>query len=178
MAELTDYAVENIVRKLNSEYARGLLTQYFLGKGFEESFTMRVYPPSMQDLVECIQELDGKCEVVPTSEEIDPRDGYAKIRWDLYVLGNNRLFLGFSEHTDLSSLARQLGQGAVVSEDRQSSYEVTPMKVITFVCRILESSRQGILRNAAKPQPQNGLKIPNVGATFFRHGSPSRFEQH
>lgn len=174
---LPDIVVDNITRKLNTEYARGLLIRYFISKGFNESFTMKLYPPSMQDLIEKIPELEGKIEVVPSASEIDPRNGYAKIQWDLYVLGNQRLFLGYSEHSDLSALARQLGQGPIVGEERQSSHETTPLAVIGFVCRVLESSEQGLLRST-EVKPTASLRIPNVGATFFRHGTPSRFEQH
>lgn len=177
MANTGDLMVNNVVRKLNTEYARGLLVEYFISKGFTDSFKMKLYPPSMQDLIERVPQLEGKCEIVPSADQIDPRNGYAKIRWDLYAMGNQRLFLGFSEHSDLSSLARQLGQGPIISEERQSSYESTPINIISFICRVLEASENGILRHV-DVKPSSFLRIPNVGATFFRHGTPARFEQH
>lgn len=171
---ISDHVIESIKRQLNTEIVRRLLIKYFMHKGFNESFDLKVYPPALQDLMEGVPELSGKVEVVPSAEEIDPLTGYAKLRWDLFVLGNKRMLLGYTEHSNLSEVAHAAGSGPVINEKRVSSKETTPRKIIAFVCRILANSDNGQIRYAeVKPSL---LRVPNPGAVFFRHGNPARFE--
>lgn len=171
---MDDIVIDKIRKQLNNELVRRLLIKYFYGKGFSESFDLKVYPPSMQDIIEIVPELNGKVEVVPTAEEIDPISGYARLGWNLFVLGNKRMFLGYTEHSNLSDLVRATGQGPVISEKRISSKETTPRKIIAFICRILENSENGVIRYAE--EKPSAMMIGSPGATFYRRGNPARFE--
>lgn len=172
---MNDVVTNNIRRLLNKEVAKRLLIKYFCEKGFTENFNQKVYPPAIQDLSDMIPEMASKVEIVPAAEELDPRTNYAKIRWDLFVLGNQRLFLGFTEHANLNEVARSIGQGSIISEKRTSSNEATAAKIVTFITRVLGESDQGFLRK--NEEIQQTARIANTGA-FFRRGTPARFEQH
>lgn len=173
---MEDYIIEKIEANLEKEVLIRSLAEYFINKGFK-SLDIRVYPPALQDLVSAVPILDGKIEVVPTIEELDPRTSYCKLRWDLFVLGNNRLMLGFSEHTNLQELATNWGAGMVMTEDKVSSNESTAKRIIGFISRILSASRAGRTKPAhltTTTGPLSPLAI--AGMTFYRRGQPIRQE--
>lgn len=172
---MDNHVVNNIRRTLNIELVRRLLIRYFYDKGFNESFDMRVYPPALMDIVDRVPELDNKVEICPFAVEMDPMSGFARLGWNLFALGNQRFFLGYSEHASLAELAHSKGQGPTLVENRVSMSEATPRQVIAFVTRTLGNSEQGMIRQV-EARPSILSRVPNIGATFFRQGSPARFE--
>lgn len=173
---MEDYVIDQISSNLEKELLLKKLAKYFVDKGFN-SIDIRVYPPTMQDLTMAVPYLEGKVEIIPTIEEIDPRSSYCKIRWDLFVLGNHRLMLGFSDHNNLQELANNFGQGLVYTEDKVSTNESTARRIISFIARILSNSRAGKIhpkRETVTTGPLSPLAL--AGQTFYRRGQPIRQE--
>jgi hypothetical protein len=125
------------------------------------------------DIVQAIPELEGKIEVVPSAEEVDPKTGYAKIRWDMYVLGNQRLFLGFTEHANINEFLVAL-RSASNTLEKHSSYETTPFDIIRFITRILHNDEAGMIKTVTPANSIVKYAMPQFHA-YHRPG-PARYE--
>jgi hypothetical protein len=137
---------------LNNDVAGRLLIKYFTSKGFD-CFDSLIYPPLVSDISGMIPEMMDKIEIVPYARNIDPMRDIAELGWNLFVLGNNRMYLGETFHNGLKQLALQLQQGAVLSEDRTASRQTTPRRIINFITRVLVSNRGGYLNLTPRVVP-------------------------
>jgi len=140
--------IDKIRYRLNEELVKRMLIEYFVKKGVQD-FDRGIYPAMVADLVESIPRFEGKVEVVPVVEETDPLSGYTKLGWNLFCLGNRRLSLGTTEHSDRAEIGDIIKGG--VPQSRLSRNEATPKEIIMFVERILGSSMAGQLR----PKPSS-----------------------
>lgn len=94
---------DDMVRVLQKEYLRRSLIEYFKNKGYTKTFDICAYPPSLQDLNE--QTFANKTiEVVYNIEDIDLVDNSVKVSWNIFVLGNKRIFLGYTNHQTFSDI--------------------------------------------------------------------------
>lgn len=150
---------------------RKTLIAYFVDKGVE-SFAIPMSPPLLFDLPLKVPILLGKLEIVPYMLSLDPVLGKATLGWNLFVLGNRRMFLGETHHSDLQGLARQLSSSTGVLQfsevSRNATREATPKQVIKFILRVLSNSKDGYVdleppRQAG--QPLDRLYRPNFGST-------------
>lgn len=145
---MDSYTVDRIKQRANSEVVRRLLIKYFIDKGFAESFDRQLYPSMIQDLPMVIYPLGSKVEVVPHAEDIDMSQGKAVLGWNLFVLGNQRMYLGDTYHNNLHDLARQIENGSVLMPEGMSTglsatRQTTPRRVIHFILRAMEGKRAG-----------------------------------
>jgi len=137
---------------LNGEYARRLLIRYFSEKGFAEDFDKKVYPPLLQDMIDEIPALEGKVELVPYVAELDPNGTWARLGWNIFILGNQRMHLGETEHANLQELARQMDSGNyVVSEGSSARRMRSARDIVEWVTRVLQSSKAGLIRTTDDP---------------------------
>ena len=113
---MDSHTIETIKHVSNTEVVRRLLVKYFIEKGFMESFDRHLYPALLQDLILQIPQLTTKIEIVPFAEEVDTFQGKAILGWNIFVLGNQRMYLGQTFHNDLRGLARQLQTGMIIPE--------------------------------------------------------------
>ena len=147
--------VDNLEQHFNAEFTKKLLVRYFSDKGYSENFDKRVYPPMLQDMIQMVPELFGKIEVEAYSKNIDPQTGWTLLGWNLFVLGNQRMYLGETEHTDIKELARMMEEGyniSTLSPDLFTSrHERTPREITNFVIRVLKSCDEGMIRHAQDP---------------------------
>jgi len=142
MSSAADEAlVDKLKRKLSTIYGRKRLLEYFKHKGFEDLETY-VYPPSLNDLPLLIPEMRNKIEVAPFSEKIDPTTGMVQIGWNLFVLGVNRQFLGFSFHKNAQDLQRSFG---VNSSEMPQEAKKKVSDIIDFIIETLEKNQDGVL---------------------------------
>ena len=178
---MMDKTLVNKIRShLNKEITKRLLIKYFVEQiGAAENFDKGVYPPSLQNITEAIPQLHGTVEVGPAIADIDPRTGYVKIDWHMFVLGNLRKFLGSTEHNSLNDL-REAKYGSLMPTDGgHSANEATPREIITFILRTLSESEAGQLRfidQALTPAP----RVPTttgMGPTFFRKNKMNKMGQ-
>ena len=155
----------------NKELISRLLVKYFHDKGFTENFDNRVYPPIMQDLPELIPELSGKVELEAFAEEIDPTSGFAKLGWNLFALGNQRMYLGQTEHSDLQELAQQLESSTpIMSEDggQEGSRRTRSARdIVTWLSGVLSRSESGIIRTVGERTTQPSAMGSAQATNFF-----------
>lgn len=133
--------VDRINNILNETQIRRSLVKYFMDRGFVENFDMPVFPPSLQDLTATIPEIANRVEIVPHAIELDPQTGYGRIGWNMFVDGNQRLFLGETEYANMHDFAKQLEEGKgfniIPSTSMESYHETTPRRITSFLTRIL-----------------------------------------
>jgi len=166
-------SIDRIKHALNTDVIRRLLIKYFQSKGFNESFDRLLYPALMQDVGLAVPQLANRLEVVPYAAEVDPWQSSATLGWNLFVLGNHRMFLGETYHRDLMELARQLQQGQIQIAEGQTSTGrklCTPRQVVNFVTRVLGRHERGYvdLTPPATPQPfGGGRSMAGPGSSQF-----------
>lgn len=142
-----EYLQERLRSALNQELIRRLLIRYFCSKGFTENFNKRIYPPQMQDMAIQVPQLMGKIEVQPYVEDIDPNTGVVKLGWNLFVLGNRRMMLGYSTHTNLSEIRTAI-MGPLAAMNRGT--HATPKRIVNFVTKVMGSSNAGDIASMPK----------------------------
>ena len=180
-----NYYVDKIASALNTILIRRLLARYFVGKGFGDNFDEPVYPPDVQDLAESMPELSGLIEVAAHVESLDPTTGSAVIGWSLFVLGNQRLSMGETDHeklTDLENMNSGLSTNVSAESGKNFRRPTTPRKIVAFVTRVLSGSKAGFIR-AVNPEMANGSmsKVSRTAAGtassgFFERNKPARIE--
>ncbi len=162
--------IDKLRHTLNNDVASRLLIKYFVTKGFD-SFDGFVYPPLIYDLPMVIPEMADKLEVAPHARLIDPINDMAELGWNLFVLGNQRMYLGETYHLGLKQLATQLQQRSVLTEDRSSTRQTTPRRIINFIERVMLTHRGGFLNLAPRTAPmvpfQQFSGSTGMGQQFF-----------
>jgi hypothetical protein len=151
---------------LNNDVAERLLVRYFMSKGFDkDTFDHSIYPPVMQDMQYAISEMSDKLEVVPYVSNIDPLGDTAKLGWNLFVLGNQRCYLGETFHMGLKRLTLQLQHGQILSEDQSATHQTTPRRVIKFVSRVFQSHADGYINLTPRiiPLPYQHPRASGLG---------------
>lgn len=129
-----------IQQALTIEYLRRLLVKYFVEKGFKDDFNAPMYPAAARDIAEKIPQLQGLVEVVPHAAKVDPAIGKAVIGWNLFVLGNQRAYLGETIHNDMQALGQFLTNGVGDLSNCPSRKQISPAHLISFIIRVLRSS--------------------------------------
>ena len=145
---IDSYMVDRIKHVSNTEVVRRLLIKYFMDKGFMESFDRQMYPALIQDLPNVIPVLSPKIEIVPHANEIDTSQGRAVLGWNLFALGNHRMYLGETYPNSLHDLARQIRTGIIrVPESgfHTARRQTTPRHVISFITRVLGAHEAGYI---------------------------------
>ena len=105
-----------------------------------------MYPALLQDLPVAIPVLASKVEIQPHAEELDTALGKATLGWNLFVLGNHRMYLGDTYHNDLKGLARQIKEGIILPERLSAARrQTTPRRVVTFITRVLDDHESGFI---------------------------------
>lgn len=166
----------------NQVLVRRLLIEYFSNKGFAENFDDRVYPPYMQDLVESIPQLSGKVEVVPYAKDIDPVSGYTRLGWNLFVLGNQRMYLGETEHSNLQHIAQKLDKNDYIVEPEAEPIVTRQNRsardIVNWITRTLGKSKNGVINinNTDAKEPQLRSMGQTQSGDFFSAPSPLRPE--
>ena len=136
-----DVSLANKIKKqLQRELVRRQMISYFTAKGYD-NFERPLYPPTCWDLSVKVQDLFNKTEIVPFSEDADVNTGVVKVGWNLFVLGTNRLALGYTTHTNSVDIQRcALGEA---KNDLPIEFQTTPHEVIDFILDVLDSSKTG-----------------------------------
>lgn len=152
---------DNIEYILNGELVRRLLIRYFCEKGFSENFDLRVYPPLLQDISEAIPELIGKIELIPFAIDINPNNGSAKLGWNLFIFGNQRMYLGETDHINLANLARQVeSENYVIDSDGEAVGRQmrSARDIVNWISRVSAKDKSGLI--SAVDQQAISQKMP------------------
>ena len=167
----TDALTTKVHCALNKELMRRMLIKYFFDKGFKEDMGGRVYPPTIQDLIISIPQLVGKIEVQPHVEDINPMTGVVTLGWNLFVLGNKRMYLGESSHVNLREIQSVI-YGPMQSEGVRSIEYRSPKRIVSFIVDVLAASRSGDLSqvdsNIRTTVVPGNMGIVNAHGGWFR----------
>ena len=159
---------EVLRRLLNEELIRRLVTKYFVTKGIaKENFEAHIYPPIMQDIVQMVPQLSDLIEVEASVKDFHP-SGRVKLSWNLFALGNQRMALGESSHSNLSELKQvQLGFENKKSAIRSAS----PKSIIEFIAKVLGTSEGGVIDPKQNKSSAPGSRPEDTGpggsSTFY-----------
>lgn len=124
--------INNIRSILDIMSIKKQLTEYLTSKGIDPGTT--VYPPLLQD-IQSIGDVSNRIELIPFMEEIDPASGYIRVGWNLFVLGTNKKFLGYTNHKSLNDL----NQLEPTEQSKQESLCYTVGKdIIDFIIGTLQ----------------------------------------
>lgn len=97
-----DNAAKNSILKImQKEFARRCLIKYFSEKGYD-NFLVNPYPPTILDLED--DRFADMIEVKYYLEDINMKDNMIKLGWNIFVLGNKRIFLGYTTHQRLNEV--------------------------------------------------------------------------
>lgn len=144
---MDSYDVDKLKSRANLEAVKRVLIKYFYDKGFNESFDRQLYPAIIQDISFAIPAFGNKIEVVPHIEELDQSSDKAVLGWNLFVLGNQRMYLGDTHHHSLGRLAEELkaGQMLIPENCTGAMRTTTPRRVVNFITRVLENKKSGFI---------------------------------
>jgi len=162
---IDSFDIDRIKHFANTNVINSLLVKYFKDKGFTESFDNQLYPAVLQDLSITIPSLYNKIEVVPSASDVDLSTDRAVLSWNLFALGNHRMYLGDTYHNGLHDLARQIRGGMVtIPEGNHGSArrQTTPRRVVSFIGRVLGDHDDGYVDLSV-----DSLKNVNVNDPFY-----------
>ena len=166
---MNPYMVQKIKHKLNTEAVRRMLIEYFVEKGIT-NFDTLLYPATIQDLPMRIPQLSTKAEITPHCQNIDAITNEAKLGWNLFVLGTQRMYLGETHHTDLVGLAQTLQSGAILNDDKNATRQTTPRRIIHFITSVLGKVEGGYCNLAPG---QQAMSMDNMGNRMANQMSSS-----
>jgi hypothetical protein len=164
----TDLLADRIHDALNKELIKRLLVRYFTSKGFDENFNKKIHPPMLQDMLIHVPQLVGKIDIAPYVEDIDPNTGVVRLGWNLFVLGNRRMYLGESTHASLIEV--RMAVGGPLDGSSHHIHAATPKRIIEFVINILSNSKSGDITNVPKSAILRtpSMVMNNDAGGFFR----------
>ena len=152
--------VNNMKKMLMIESIRQSLFDFF-----DESDL--VYPPSIRDIQTQVPTIGNKVEVKPYIDDIDPTTNYVKLGWNLFVLGTNRMFLGYTIHDSIANMDCQIDDPLYnQSETHQSASDI-----INFIINTLENSKMGRPGGPSiySSPPAYSSKLPSAtGNSYYR----------
>jgi hypothetical protein len=176
---LDSYNIDKIKRLANTDVVRKLLIKYFVDKGFDNSFDRQMYPAMIQDLPFIIPALANKIEIVPFAKEIDASQSKAVLGWNMFVLGNHRMYLGETYHNNLRDLAMQIRSGSIRIPEGYGTFatarkQTTPKRIIIFITRVLGDHENGYMDLNPSTSP---IKAPGepYAARQTMMGMPQQF---
>jgi len=135
--------VDNVRRAANLEKVRRCLIKYFISKVGKDGMNRVIDPNCLLDLTTQISPLYTKIEIVPHAEDMKLLEDQITIGWNLFVLGNQQMYLGRNVHSEIMNTINNLKHGMPAANTRKVEFGVTPKKIIAFILRVLDKHRDG-----------------------------------
>jgi hypothetical protein len=92
---------------LRKELIRRSLNQYFQEKGYD-NFLVSPYPPTLVDLPDRVPMLMGLVEIAYSVNNINMANNMVDVVWNVFVLGNKRIFVGKTSHDSFSNIENSI----------------------------------------------------------------------
>lgn len=163
---------QRITSLMHAELAKRLMLDYFEKKGLTERIDSPLSPIAVADMQGSIPELSRKIEVVPYVYKIDPFTGASELGWNLFVLGNNRLYLGRTQHKHINELLTIAGTATNESAVELAS---TPRDVITFISNVLSKSEDGKVDIGYQPIVPQFMRKPTISSPVASYYEKRRY---
>lgn len=133
--------LKDIQQVVAKEAAKKALQLYFENKGFKNPDAL-VIPSQISDISLGVPEFGNRLEVVGYNEQYDPFTGVAKVGWNLYVNGSNRMYLGETVHNSVSDLI----SGNTPQHADLATPEHTVNEICSFIMKTFNASKDGFER--------------------------------
>jgi len=146
---------EAIKQILLRELLRRELKEYFEKKNMP--LEDGLYPPAIQDMPVLLPRLMEHVEIVPFVDDVDPMSGLVRLGWNLYVLGNIRMFLGKSTHKSVNEIRNP---NAILNPKFAAERKTTPEKIVQFISEELSNHKVDLSGDAAAAKRQMGQLSP------------------
>lgn len=158
--------MNNLRLIIRRQMVKKQLGDYFSDKSISES--SGIYPPVMTDLPVVVPRLYNKVEIRPYIESIEPGTEIVKMGWNLFVLGIDRKFLGYTIHESIDKLHEPVTNDTGI--DTSVRYG-TPKEVIDFIIESLEKHRDDLLADGSATARPNvySSKIPAASTYYERN---------
>jgi hypothetical protein len=159
--KMNDLQRTRVRQAANTEAVRRMLIKYFSDRGYTESFDKAINPINIQDMPFANVGMDTKLEIEPHAIEIDPTTSRATLGWNMFVLGNQRIFLGETQHQNLLELARQIKSGQILADAIVGTRRcTTPRRIIMFIERVLNGRNSGYIDISPRDRQMSGKPRP------------------
>lgn len=162
---------QRITSLMHAELAKRLLLDYFQKKNLIERFDAPLNPITIADIPSSIPELSRKIEVVPYVYKIDPFTGSSELGWNLFVLGNNRLYLGRTQHKHINELLNIMG----VTNEAAVELASTPRDVTKFISDTLSKSEDGKVDIGYQPIVPQFMRKPTISSPVASYYEKRRY---
>jgi len=162
---------QRITSLMHAELAKRLILDYFEKKGLIEKFDMPLSPIIIADMPKSIPELSRKVEVVPYVHKIDPFTGASELGWNLFVLGNSRMYLGRTQHKHINELL------TIAGTTSESAVEIasTPRDIIKFISETLSQSEDGKVDIGYQPIVPQFMRKPTISSPVSQYYEKRRY---
>ena len=112
-----------LTNALLKEFLRRSLTKFFMEKGFD-NFLVSPYPQTILNIAEMVPILNGVLEVKYHLDDININTNAVKLKWNIFVLGNNRIYLGDTTHLSLTEISNGLNASDINFSGPRSIKEI------------------------------------------------------
>lgn len=125
-----------LLKSLQKEFVRRNIIKYFEMKGYD-NFLVKPYPPSIIDIADSTGILDGLIEIKYYLEDINMNNNILKIGWNLFVLGSQRAFLGYTTHKNFSEI-----ENGISNVKNEPNCPISIKELVEWIVEVIGSSNK------------------------------------
>lgn len=166
--------IDNLKRAANVYKVKKFLIDYFIRKFGKENFNRIIDPSLLMDLIDEIPQLASRIEIVPNAVDMKLQEDMIAIEWNLFAFGNKRMYLGKTNHINIANTIYALKRGHKCPNINGVEYGVSPKRIVQFVVRIFEKSKDGYTPWVDNRDTVNNLlktSHPNFGYNHLNAGN-------
>lgn len=162
---------DSLRRAANCYKVQKHLVHYFLHKVGKEKMGQVVDPSTLMDLTISIPALHTKIEIVPSVKDMRLQEDFITLEWNLFVLGNKRMYLGCTSHQDIMNTVNAARRGDELSRLHGIEYGVKPKQIIAFIIRVLGQHTDGYVPWVSQHRSIDQILSPGMlGMGYHHHG--------
>jgi hypothetical protein len=135
-SQLNQSLKNEIVKILEKEYLRRSLIRYFKEKGYD-NFLNCPYPPTLLDVCEKIPSLNGIIELSYFVDDINMENNSLIVGWNIFVLGNKRIFIGNTVHNNLLDI-----ENSIHKSSEHHNGPISIKNIIETICEFISKSNK------------------------------------
>lgn len=167
--------IDNLKRAANIYKVKKYLLDYFIRKVGKENFNKIIDPSTVMDIVDEIPQLASRIEIVPNAVDMKLQEDMISIEWNIFVFGNKRMYLGKTNHLNIANTIYDLKRGNKCANINGVEYGVSPKRIVQFVIRILEKSKDGYTPWVDNRNLANNLLKTNSPSFGYNHLNSGNF---
>lgn len=164
--------IDDLKRAANIYKTKKFLLDYFIRKFGKDNINRVIDPSMIIDLTVQIPQLSSRIEIIPNAVDMRLQQDSISIEWNLFVFGNKRMYLGKTNHLNIANTVYTIKNGNHCPNINGVEYGVTPKRIIQFIVRVLEKSKDGYTPWVDTTNSVNNLlKNPRIGFGYNHLGT-------